>query len=95
AVGGLPGRPETIKAAENQVQQAQSELGQARWRLSKRVLAAPSAGRVNDVIRNPGDTAGPTAPVISVLPDGAVKLSVYVPETAFSSVKVGTLLSVR
>ncbi|TIO34997.1 HlyD family efflux transporter periplasmic adaptor subunit [Mesorhizobium sp.] len=95
AVGGLPARPETIKAAENQVNQAQSALEQARWRLSKRVLAAPSPGRVNDVIRNPGDTAGPTAPVISMLPDGAMKLSVYVPENAFSSIKVGALLNVR
>lgn len=95
AVGGLPARLETIKAADNQVKQAQSALGQARWRLSKRVLAAPSPGRINDVIRNPGDTAGPTAPVISMLPDGAVKLSVYVPERAFSSVKVGTLLNVH
>jgi HlyD family secretion protein len=95
AVGGLPARPETIKAADNQVKQAQSALEQAEWRLSKRVLAAPSPGRVNDVIRNPGDTAGPTAPVISMLPDGAVKLSVYIPERAFSSIKVGTQLSVH
>ncbi|MER9217432.1 HlyD family efflux transporter periplasmic adaptor subunit [Mesorhizobium sp. M0644] len=95
AVGGLPARPETIKAADNQVRQAQSALEQAQWRLSKRVLTAPSPGRVNDVIRNPGDTAGPTAPVISILPDGAVKLSVYVPESAFSSVDVGTLLNVH
>ncbi|KRB29520.1 hemolysin secretion protein D [Mesorhizobium sp. Root695] len=95
AVGGLPARPETIKAADNQVKQAQATLEQAQWRLSKRVLAAPSSGRVNDVIRNPGDTAGPTAPVISILPDGAVKLSVYIPESAFSSVKVGTLLGVH
>ena len=95
AVGGLPARPETIKAADNQVKQAQATLEQAEWRLSKRVLAAPSPGRVNDVIRYPGDTAGPTAPVISILPDGAVKLSVYIPESAFSSVKVGTLLAVH
>ncbi|MER9729640.1 HlyD family efflux transporter periplasmic adaptor subunit [Mesorhizobium sp. M0217] len=95
AVGGLPARPETIKAADNQVKQAQSALEQAEWRLSKRVLAAPSPGRINDVIRNSGDTAGPTAPVISMLPDGAVKLSVYVPESAFSSIKVGTLLVVH
>ncbi|MER9438324.1 HlyD family efflux transporter periplasmic adaptor subunit [Mesorhizobium sp. M0618] len=95
AVGGLPARPETIKAADNQVKQAQAALEQAQWRLSKRVLAAPSPGRVNDVIRNPGDTSGPTAPVISILPDGAVKLSVYIPENAFSSVKVGTLLGVH
>lgn len=95
AVGGLPARPETIKAADNQVRQAQSALEQAQWRLSKRVLTAPSPGRVNDVIRYPGDTAGPTAPVISILPDGAVKLSVYVPESAFSWVDVGTLLNVH
>lgn len=95
AVGGLPARPETIKAADNQVRQTQSALEQAQWRLSKRVLTAPSPGRVNDVIRYPGDTAGPTAPVISILPDGAVKLSVYVPESAFSSVDVGTLLNVH
>jgi HlyD family secretion protein len=95
AVGGLPARPETIKAADNRVKQAKSELEQAQWRLSKRVLTAPSPGRVNDVIRNPGDTAGPTEPIISILPDGAVKLSVYVPESSFSSVKVGTLLGVH
>ena len=53
-------------------------------------LAAPVAGRIDDVIRNPGDVAGPSAPVISMLPDGAVKLSSIVPEAAFSSVAVGS-----
>lgn len=95
AVGKLPARPEEIKAAENQVKQASTALDQAKWRLTKRSLAAPSAGRVDDVIRNPGDVAGPSAPVISMLPDGAVKLSVFVPETSFSKVEVGKLLKVR
>lgn len=95
SVAGLPARPEAIKAAENQVKQAQAALEQAKWRLSKRSLAAPSPGRVDDVIRNPGDTAGPAAPVLSILPDGAVKLTVYVPESAFSSIKVGMLLGVH
>jgi HlyD family secretion protein len=94
-VARLPARPETIKAAESQVSQAQAALEQARWRLSKRTLQAPSPGRVDDVIRNPGDTAGPTAPVISLLPDGAVKLTLYIPEEAFSSVKVGSELAVH
>lgn len=94
-VARLPARPETIKAAENQVRQADATLEQARWRLSKRVLAAPSAGRVDDVIRDPGDIAGPSAPVLSLLPDGAVKLKIYVPERAFSGVKVGQQLAVH
>jgi HlyD family secretion protein len=95
AVARLPARPETIRAAENQLDQAKAALDQARWRLSKRVLAAPAPGRIDDVIRDPGDIAGPTAPVISMLPDGAVKLKVYVPQASFSSVKVGALLDVR
>lgn len=95
AVGKLPARPEEIKAAESAVKQAQTALDQARWRLSKRSLIAPSSGRVDDVIRNPGDVAGPSAPVISMLPDGAVKLSLFVPETSFSSVEVGKILNVR
>ena len=45
------------------------------WRLSKRTIAAPAAGRIDDIIRNPGDLAGPSAPVLSMLPDGAVKLT--------------------
>lgn len=95
AVGRLPARPETIKAADNAVKVAQSQLDQARWRLSKRTITAPAPGRVTDVIRNPGDLAGPSAPVISMLPDDAVKLKVYVPEEKFSAVKFGDVLSVR
>jgi len=95
AVGKLPARPEEIKAAENQVKQAGTALEQAKWRLTKRSLTAPSAGRIDDVVRNPGDVAGPSAPVISMLPDGAVKLSVFVPEPSFSKVEVGKMLKVR
>jgi HlyD family secretion protein len=95
SVARLPARPEEIKAAEHQVKQAQATLDQAKWRLGKRDIQAPSAGRVDDIIRTPGDVAGPTAPVISMLPDGAVKLKVYIPEAAFSSVQIGSVLKVR
>jgi HlyD family secretion protein len=95
AVAALPARPEAIKAAENQVRQAAGALDQARWRLAQRSIAAPAAGRIDDVIRNPGDIAGPSAPVVSLLPDGAVKLRIYVPEAQFSTVAVGSLLKVN
>lgn len=95
AVAGLAARPETIRAAESQVRQAQAKLDQARWRLGKREIKSPSAGRIEDVIRTPGDTSGPSAPVLSLLPDGAVKLKLFVPETAFASVALGDMLSVH
>lgn len=95
AVAKLPARPEAIKAAESAVKQARAELDTARWKLSQRSIKAPAAGRIDDVIRNPGDVAGPTAPVASMLPDGAVKLRVYIPESSFSKVEVGKLLKVN
>jgi HlyD family secretion protein len=95
AVARLPARPEAIRAAENAVKQAKATLEQANWRLSKRTITAPAAGRIDDIIRNPGDLAGPSAPVLSMLPDGAVKLRLYLPETSFSAVKVGSLLDVH
>ncbi|PWK70783.1 HlyD family efflux transporter periplasmic adaptor subunit [Aminobacter sp. AP02] len=95
AVGRLPARVETINAAENAVKVAEQQLSQAQWRLSQRTLAAPAPGRVTDVIRNPGDLAGPSAPVLEMLPDGAVKLVVYIPETDFSKLSIGTRLAVR
>lgn len=95
AVGQLPARVEAIKAAENAVKVAQAQLDQARWRLSQRSITAPAPGRITDVIRNPGDLAGPSAPVLEMLPDDAVKLVVYIPETDFSKVDIGTLLKVN
>jgi HlyD family secretion protein len=95
AVAKLPARPETIRAAEYQVKQAKAALEDARWRLSRRTITAPAAGRVDDIIRNPGDVAGPTAPVMSMLPDGAVKLKLYLPQASLSSVSVGSLLDVH
>ena len=95
AVAHLPARAEAIRAAESGVKQAEQVLAQAQWRLSKRTLTAPTAGRIDDVLRDAGDVAGPQAPVLSLLPEGGVKLRVYVPEPALASIKVGSRLTVR
>ena len=95
AVARLPARVNEIKAAQAAVEQAEAVLESAEWRLSKRVLSIPQPGVVSDIIRNTGEVAGPQAPVLSVLPDGAVKLKVYVPEPALSRIRVGSVLVAR
>ncbi len=95
AVAKLPARANEIKAAQAAVEQAEAVLESAEWRLARRVLSIPQAGTVSDIIRNTGEVAGPQAPVLSVLPDGALKLRVYVPETALSRIAVGKVLSVQ
>lgn len=94
-VARLPARPDEIKASENAVEQAKAALAQARWRLSQRQLVAPSAGRISDVLRRVGELAGPSAPVLLMLPDGASKLMLYVPEVRISGVMTGMKLDVR
>lgn len=95
AVAKLPARDDEIAAAQSKVKQAQAALDQARWRLGQRTLTAPAPGQVSDLIRRPGEVAGPTAPVVSMLPDGALKLTLYAPETALSSLALGERLAVH
>lgn len=95
AVAKLPARADQIAAAEAAVAEAKAARDSAEWRLGRRSLTAPAAGAVTDIIRNPGELAGPQAPVISMLPDGAIKLRLYVPEPALSSIRPGVKLAVN
>ena len=93
AVARLPARPHQIAAAEAAVAQAQARRDAAAWQLDQRDLTAPAGGLVFEILRQDGEIAGPQAPVLSMLPDGAVKVRLYVPEADISSVSVGTRLS--
>jgi HlyD family secretion protein len=95
AVARLPARPQEIDAAVAQVKQAEAKLEDARWRLDHRRLTVPSDGVVSDIVRHPGEVAGPSQPVISMLPDGAVKVRLYVGEQYLSGLQLGTILTVR
>lgn len=93
-VARLPARDDVVRAAEARLTQAQAALASAEWRLGQRTLTTEVAGRIADLVRRPGEVAGPQAPVISFLPDGAVKLKLWVPEPLFSRVALGASLPV-
>lgn len=95
AVAELPARDQEIDGAKEAVRQAQSALDLAAWQRDKRHLLAPADGIVQDVLRRVGELAGPSQPVISFLPDGAVKLRIYVPEKSISQIRIGTVLNVQ
>lgn len=95
AVAQLPARAQEIAAAEAQVRAGTAELDKARWVLDERSLEAPTAGVVSDVLRLTGEIAGPSQPVLSILPDGGVKLRLYVPETQIAEIAPGSELEVR
>jgi len=83
-----------INAARAQVQGAQAELTSARSQLGELAPLAPSAGRIEDVMFKPGETVPPNVPVISITPDGEVKVRFYVPEARVTAYKPGRKVAI-
>ncbi|MDP4823781.1 MAG: HlyD family efflux transporter periplasmic adaptor subunit, partial [Aestuariivirgaceae bacterium] len=79
-VARMAARSQAITLAQGRVREAEAALATARWQLEQRQVKAQNAGVVDDVLRHPGDMAGPGSPILSVLPDGAVKLRLYAPQ---------------
>ena len=95
AVAELPARAQEIAATEAAVRSARADLDRAKWLFDQRDLTAPAPGVITDVIRYPGEIAGPSAPVLSLLPDGAIKLRLYVPEADVAHITLGSRLQVN
>jgi HlyD family secretion protein len=95
AVARLPARPAEIAAAEGALHQAAAARDHAQWALDQRRLLAPADGVISDTLRTVGEIAGPSAPVLSMLPDGAVRLRLYVPEGQIARIGQGTELAVN
>lgn len=95
AVAKLPARAAEIAAAEAALRAGRADLAKAQWVLDERRLTAPADGVISDIIRLPGEMAGPSAPVVSMLPDNAVKLRLYIPEARIAEVHPGSQLTVR
>jgi HlyD family secretion protein len=87
-------RPDEIKAQQQKIREATAAVDAARWRLQQRSVAAPLDGEVSDILLNPGEIAGPSAPIMSFLPHGAVKLTLFVNETELSRLSPGSRLAI-
>ena len=94
-VARLAARSDEIRAAEAAVEMARAELRQSEWRLSQRMPAAPADALVADTMFTPGEFVPAGSPVVSLIPRGALKLRVFVPETALARLKMGDELPVR
>lgn len=91
-VAGIAARVQEIEAARRVVEAAAAVMADAEWRLEQRTLRAPADGRVEDIIRYAGETAGPSAPVLSLLTPLNRKLKLFVPQSMLSRVRIGDML---
>jgi HlyD family secretion protein len=80
-------------AAEAAVAQARGAVADAEARLDQLSVRAPAAGRIEEVYFQQGEWAGANQPIVSLIPDGKVKLRFYVPERDLQLYSVGKRIS--
>ncbi len=82
-------RSDELAAARADLRGADADLALARWREGQKQRAAPTAARVYDVMYRPGEWVPAGAPVVALLPPGALKLRFFVPEPLLAQATVG------
>jgi len=83
-----------VLAAKAQVAQAQAGLRSARREVADLAPVAPSAGRVEDVMFKAGESVSANAPVVTLVPDGEVKVRFYVPEALVHGYRPGRQVAI-
>jgi len=87
-------RPDEISAQVERIEEAKANVKVAEWNVGERRIVAPARGIISDIVRRPGEIAGPSLPVVSFLPDGAVKLKLFVPEAGRARLMPGVKLAI-
>jgi len=88
------GRIQEIDAQRAATEVARAALASAEWKLQQRTGSAPLPGRVLDTYYRTGETVPAGAAVLSLLPDGALRVRFFVPEPQLSSVRLGAAVRV-
>ena len=88
----LPAREDVIAAAEGDVVRLEAAVRQAQIALEDRTVQAPVAGRIEEIFRRQGEAAGPTQPVLSLLPPGQMRIRFFVPEKMLPRVHPGGVM---
>jgi HlyD family secretion protein len=80
-VARLPARPDEQRAAQAGVDAAAQALRQTQWRERQKQQLAPAAAQVADTYFRVGEWVNAGAPVVALLPPGAIKVRFFVPES--------------
>ena len=83
-------RSDEIAAAAADARGAVSDVALSAWREAQRRREAPADAVVFDVMYRPGEWVNAGAPVVALLPPGALKLRFFVPEPLLARAAVGS-----
>lgn len=83
-----------IDAARAQVRQAQAGLTSAQRQLDDLAPVAPTTGRIDNIMFTPGESVTANAVVVSIVPDGEVKVRFYVPQGMVNAFRPGRRVAI-
>jgi HlyD family secretion protein len=87
-------RSDEIAAAAAEARAGSADLALAAWREGQMQRTAPAEALVYDVLYRVGEWVPAGAPVVSLLPPGALKLRFFVPEAMLAQAVVGREVTV-
>ncbi len=87
-------RRDEIDAAAAETRAARADTALAGWRQEQTLRTAPRPGQVFDVVHRPGEVVAAGSPVVSLMPDGALKVLFFVPERQLPRAAVGATVRI-
>jgi HlyD family secretion protein len=94
-VARLAAREDDIRAAEAAVAMSEAAVIRAEQQLSDLAPTAPQTALVEETYYRQGEWVQASAPIVSLLPPGNVKVRFYVPEARLGAIAVGQQVRVR
>lgn len=89
----LPARSDIISAAERDLEARKSAIVRAETDLKDRSVTAPATGRIETVFRRVGEIAGPTQPVLALLPPDQKRIRFFIPQELLATISLGGKVS--
>ena len=91
----MPARDGQLQALAATARAAQADAARLEESLARRTVRAPADGRVERVLAREGELAGPGAPGLRFLPDGAVHAVLFLPEEQIGAYQIGDAFAVE
>ena len=88
------GTERSVEEAEAALRTAEARLNSAATRLTRRKVASPVTGTVQQVYFRPGEMVSAGRPILSLLPPGNLKVRFYVPESLLPQITYGDVVKV-
>lgn len=84
----------TLPARADELTAMRAQRDAALYALGEREVKASVSATVEDIIMQPGEVAGAGQPVLSLLPDNAIKLRLFAAEPVVTTLRPGMVLAV-